>query len=51
MYLLRCDRNQDGVIDYHEFSMYLSRKGLPYSDSTTFSTVFREDYKHPLNQQ
>ena len=47
----RCDRNQDGMIDYHEFSMYLSKKGLPNSDSKTVNTVFREDYKHPFVQR
>lgn len=47
----RCDRNQDGMIDYHEFSTYLSKKGLPDTDSTTVNTIFREDYKHPSLQR
>ena len=39
------------MIDYHEFSTYLSKKGLPNSDSKTLHTVFREDYTHPSTQR
>ncbi len=53
----RCDLKGDGLIDYHEFALNLSRLHpptmalLPGISSPWTTTVTRMDFKHPADQQ
>ena len=52
---IRCDKNGDGQIDYHEFALHLSRKQHPSASLSksphNVSSTTRQDFRDPATQR